>query len=129
MRRRLFLVEWDADSAGRRAAVLRGAGWEVAAETEDGGRAYPAMRADRPEVVVIDLARRPSHGREVAKSLQKGKAFRSLPLVLVDGDNASRERLAGHVPDAIWTTSDDLLSTLERLAHPVGERAGEGAPR
>ena len=115
---RIVLIQWDEPSARRRAEQLEAHGWQVLTEAEDGGRAYTLIRAERPDVVVVDLARKPSHGREVGRSLRQTRATRDLPLVFVDGDADARAQVAARVTDAVFAASAELESVLARFARP-----------
>lgn len=84
--RSVFLVVWHEATAGQVARSLRDAGWEVRTESEDGGRAYREIRKHRPVCLVVDLSRRPSHGREVVRSLRTTQSGRTLPVVFAGGD-------------------------------------------
>jgi DNA-binding response OmpR family regulator len=64
MERRLFLFEWQAEAAEKRAAALGAAGWAVELECEDGARGVRRVLDQQPAMVVLDLARRPAHSRE-----------------------------------------------------------------
>jgi DNA-binding response OmpR family regulator len=103
MRQRIFVVSWHAAEAEAIAHDLRAAGYAVATETEDGGRAFAAIRAEPPAAVIVDLRRRPSHGRAVIESLQETAGTRALPVLVLDepGDVAQPvvERLRAILPD------------------------------
>lgn len=86
----VFLVHWDSSTVLERAEILHAAGWDVATEFRDGGRGYKAILDQRPLAVVIDLSVRPTHGRELARSLRKTKPARSLPVAFVGGSPPSR---------------------------------------
>jgi response regulator RpfG family c-di-GMP phosphodiesterase len=115
MRGKVFLVMWGADDDCR-ACSLRDEEWYVYVESDDGDLAFRLIRTDPPDVVVIDLSRRPSHGREGPRSLVKTKATRNLPLILLGGDEETRAaiRAARHrnAPDPIFTSWDGLLAAL-----------------
>jgi CheY-like chemotaxis protein len=81
------------------------------------GQAFRIIRADPPDVVVIDLARRPSHGREVAQALYKTAATRHIPLVFVDGNADAVDGVQRRVPTGIFTTWDRLLPVLEQMVN------------
>jgi len=66
---RVLLVGWDPAAATERAAALRGAGHEVTVESSDGAAAYRIARQQHPDVVVLDLAVRPSHSWQTARPL------------------------------------------------------------
>src|ERR1041385_1425909 len=73
------LVSWKEDLARDHARALENAGFRV-----DASPLVPKMsqfRANAPAVVLIDLYRLPSHGREVAVSLRSSKATRMIPIV------------------------------------------------
>lgn len=116
MKGRLFLVDWNEASAQACASRLRSEGWEVEVEAEDGGRAYKRMKETPPDVVIINLSRKPSHGREVGKSLRELKATRTLPIVFVDGEEQANQLAREKVGDDIFTTSSNLKKALARLS-------------
>jgi CheY-like chemotaxis protein len=115
MERRLFLFEWNARAAGERAAALGAAGWTVEVECEDGARGVRRVLDLQPAMVVLDLARRPSHSRECAAALRKYRATRRLPLVFVDGTPEEQSRTAAKVRDAIFIGSEMLLTRLASM--------------
>jgi CheY-like chemotaxis protein len=116
----VFLVQWDKVGADARAAVLRRDGWTVRSEAEDGGRAYKKIRQDPPDVVVIDLSKRPSHGRQVAQALRDVKATRAIPIVFVDASEETERAIT--VPDIVFATS----ATLPRVMARAARRADSG---
>lgn len=120
---RAFLVEWDEHAARTRAAALRASGWDVEWEAEDGWRAYSLIRRQVPDVVVIDLARKPAHGRELGRSLHSTSSLRDLPVVFVDGDDRHRELARKAVDGAHFTSSERLSETLANLI--TGRRSDE----
>jgi DNA-binding response OmpR family regulator len=112
---RIFLAQWDAGTARDRAKVLRSAGWCVEAESADGWLAYSRIRIEPPDAVVIDLARKPSHGRELGRSLRYGQALQALAIVFVDGDERDRALARVAVSDARFTSTSELAATLDVL--------------
>lgn len=114
MKGKLFLVLWGEDLECR-ACGLRDSGWFVDVESEDGGQAYRLIRAEAPAVVVIDMGRRPSHGRKVARALQETQATRDLPLVFVDASVLDAEKARNIAPGALFTTWQGLDDLLERF--------------
>lgn len=114
MQGRVFLVMFG-DDAACRACDLRDAGWFVDAEHADGGQAYRVIMEDLPDVVVIDLTRRPLYGRELARALRETAATRGLPLVVVGGEALARAKVQAAVPDAVLATWDSLLAVLDEI--------------
>ena len=116
MKGTLFLFQWHAESAQQRVEELREGGWEVRVESEDGASGGKAVIESPPDVLVFDLARRPSHSRETAEAIQWRKATRDVPIVFVDGTEEAIAKTKAKVKDAIYTTSAALRSVLERFA-------------
>jgi CheY-like chemotaxis protein len=83
----VFVVAWDEDAAIDLAARLSEAGWMVALEHSDGGRAWKRIKDGRPDVVVVDMTRRPSHGRELLRAMGQRKYTQTIPVVRVGGED------------------------------------------
>jgi CheY-like chemotaxis protein len=114
---RAFLVHWREAEAEVLAKEIRNMGWNVDIETNDGDRAGQRIKADPPDVVVIYLSRLPSHGRETGHALSRIKATKDIPLVYVDGNDEAINRTKNVVPDAIYTTTEQLDRTLSGYCH------------
>jgi DNA-binding NarL/FixJ family response regulator len=112
---KLFLFEWNEAAAVNRARELAAAGWQVETEFEEGSRGCHNCRAFAPDVVTFDLAVKPSHSREAGRALRQAKTTRGLPFVFVDGTEEDVAKAREKVPDAMFTTSNDLKKTLGRL--------------
>ena len=115
MERSLFLFEWNADLAGRRAAALREAGWIVEIECEDGARGVRRVLDLQPELVVLGLARRASYSRECAAALRKYRTTQRTRLVFVDGSAEERAKTSARVRDTIFISSEMLLARLAEM--------------
>jgi hypothetical protein len=83
------LVCWNADQARERSAALERAGFEVDSTPLNPSGLIGHFRQHTPSVILIDLDRLPSHGREVGIALRQSKATRRA---------ASRERRLASVP-------------------------------
>src|SRR3954470_6755100 len=83
----VFVVAWDEDAAIDIAARLSEAGWVVALEHADGGRAWKRIKEGRPDVVVVDMTRRPSHSKELLRAMGQRKYTQSIPVVKIGGDD------------------------------------------
>jgi CheY-like chemotaxis protein len=83
---RVRIIHWRAAEAAPLIEACRGAGFDVEYLERDGGAICRAIRSNPPDVVVIDLTRLPSHGKEVAVWLRGRKSTRDIPIVFADED-------------------------------------------
>jgi hypothetical protein len=112
---RVHLVHWNPVEAREHAAALTALGHRVTYLPEVTGT--PLMRALRSgdaEVFLIDLSRRPSHGREVGMALRSSPATRHRPIVFAGGDPEAVAHLRGLLPDAVFTTWGRVKTALPR---------------
>lgn len=118
---RVRLIHWKASEAEERSQTLQSVGYEVECEalTPAGLR---ALRENPPNAVVIDLSRAPSQGRDLALGLRKAKSTRYVPLVFVGGDPKKVARIRDLLPDAAYTTWDEIRTSVEQaIAHPPSD--------
>jgi CheY-like chemotaxis protein len=94
---RVRVIHWRAGEAAALIEACRGAGFEVEYLERDGGAICRAIRANPPDVVVIDLTRLPSHGKEVAVWLRGAKSTRDIPIVFVGGDPLKVAKVAAAI--------------------------------
>lgn len=112
------LICWNADQARERAAALAGAGFEVDAAPLNPAGLIGYFRQHIPAVVLIDLDRLPSHGREVGIALRQSKATRQIPLVYAGGAPEKVARVRAELPDAFYCAWDGVAKALrEALRH------------
>ena len=115
-RGRVFIFDWNVADAAAHAALLRGWGWNVDTESEDGARGGSTVKLDPPAVVVFYLDHKPSHSRETADYLTQTKATRDIPLIFVNGEPESLEKIKAKIPTAKFITESELQKTLEKYA-------------
>lgn len=131
----VFLIHWNESEAKQRAARIRAMGHSVRVEHADGAQAGKKILARPPHAVVIDLSRLPSHGRATAGGLRGNKTGRDIPIVFLSGDSEKAAKVRQAIPDAIWSTWDELSGTLASLpvrsqaASPAAKRARGGAAK
>ncbi|MEZ5293328.1 MAG: hypothetical protein R2745_19755 [Vicinamibacterales bacterium] len=117
---RVHLVHWDAADAAARVAALAALGHEpVHLPGVDGTPLMRALRGGTADLFLIDLSRRPSHGREVAMALRSSPATRHRALVFVGGEPEVVARMRGILPDAVYTTWGRLKTALPRALAAV----------
>ena len=78
------------------------------------------MRESPPDVLLIDLSRLPSQGRDLGLNIRKTKATRFVPIVFVGGNREKVDMIRSTLPDA-WYSSWDTIEEdlLAVIASPV----------
>ena len=117
---RITLLHWKPAETGPLIETLRGAGHEVAYYgAEGGGVISRGIRNAQPDVIVIDLSRLPSHGREAGIFLRGSKSTRHIPMVFVGGapDKVGATRKV--LPDAIYASPETLLKSVAKAKPPA----------
>lgn len=108
------LVCWKQDLAAEHAALLRKAGLTVDASPFNPAGMMTRLRGNPPALVLIDLDRLPSHGREVAVALRNSKALREIPIVFAGGADEKVKRIKDELPDATFTPWSKAASAVKR---------------
>ena len=111
--RRLCLVHWDIAEAERKAPGLRDLGYEVECAAPSGYPGLKPLRDAPPDVVVIDLSRRPAYGRDIAQALRRYKSTRNVPLVLLGGESAKVSIIRDLLPDAVYADWEEAAGALQ----------------
>src|SRR2546421_12119958 len=93
MAARVLVVEDDEATRGALRALLDDAGY-VCDEASDGERAVAAMRDERFDLVVLDLALPGMSGADVHRLLRRDPRTRFLPIVFLTAHSDRRVRLA-----------------------------------
>src|SRR5436309_1287587 len=101
---RVRLFHWKAAEAEALSGKIRAAGYEVDYTEKMEPGLTTRIRLAPPDLVVIDLTRLPSHGREVATFLRGSKMTRNIPIVFLDGAPEKLEAIQKVLPDAIYST-------------------------
>ncbi|MFO0837713.1 MAG: hypothetical protein U1D55_04240 [Phycisphaerae bacterium] len=115
---RVALVHWKATETAPRVQALRDAGHSASAiTTDDGPEGLRALRTAPPDVVVIDLSRLPSHGREVATALRQQKSTRHVPLVFVEGQTEKVAMIRALLPDATYCSWKKIDVAIKQALH------------
>ncbi len=116
---RIRLIHWNGPEGRERKRLLEALGHSVDFDDFDGPGLLRKLRANTPDAFVIDLSRRPSHGREVAMALRTSKDTRPVPIVFVDGEPEKVARVKTLLPDATYSTWGRLKAALPRaIANP-----------
>jgi CheY-like chemotaxis protein len=112
--RRIRLVCWNDDLAAERARLLNKAGLDVDASPFDPAGMITRLRENPPAVMLIDLDRLPSHGREVALALRSSKSMRHIPIVFAGGVEEKVARVRAEVSDAIFADWAKVVETVKK---------------
>lgn len=117
---RVRLIHWNGPEGRACRRRLAALGHEAVFDELDGSALLRAIRAAPADVVVIDLSRLPSHGREAAMALRSAKTTRHIPLVFVDGDPVKVAAIKALLPDAAYAAWPRVGPAIARaIARPV----------
>jgi hypothetical protein len=87
---------------------------------------FRELRQAPPDVILIDLGRLPSQGRDVALSIRTAAATRRVPLVFIKGDPVKTAKVRSLLPDARVTTWRAVRGALR--AAVAGSAAEQASP-
>jgi threonine synthase len=108
-------------------AVLEPAGYRVRTSS-DGASGLELIRAERPDLVILDLVMPGMSGFEVAHRLRSEPATADIPIIVLTVKqltDAERERLAGQI-SALITKDSSCTHRLSDTIRSLLEREGSG---
>lgn len=112
------LISWS-DQAPERARKLEARGFSVDATPLDSSRLIGRIAELAPAAVVIDLDRKPSHGKAVGVVLKSATSTRAIPLVLAGGPEEKAAHIQGDLPEAVFTRWENATAAIKRaIANP-----------
>lgn len=115
---RVTLVHWNPEEAAPRLDQLRAAGHEPVLWNPQSGADLKTLPST--DLLLIDLTRIPSRGRDVGTSLRRAKATRHVPLLFLGGEPDKVERTRALLPDATYGDWPQLGAVLRKaLAAPL----------
>jgi len=119
---KIRVIHWNQEEARERAERLRASGYVVDVELPAPPQLLRQLADDPPAALIIDLGRLPSQGRDLAVSIRMRQATRYLPLVFVGGLPDKVARVKELLPDAFYTSWEEIGTTLGKaLAAPPTE--------
>lgn len=119
---RIRLIHWKPGEAEPRVEQLRGPRRSVEFG-EIGPEALKGIKADPPDVLVIDLSRLPSQGRDLGVVLRRNASTRDVPLVFAGGAPEKVNRVREVLGDAIYADWDGIDAAIELALRPRRAKA------
>ena len=118
VKKKIRLIHWNETESAEKAKLVQAAGFAV-----DCGRITPSVlkeiRITPPDIIIIDLSRLPSQGRDLALNFRHYKSTRMIPLIFADGEPEKVKRIKKLLPDTIFTEWKSINMALhEALAAP-----------
>jgi CheY-like chemotaxis protein len=113
----VLVVEDDPATRAMMRSVLEKEGWRVC-EAVDGQAGLRCMKAERPDVILLDLMMPKMDGFEFADQVRHHAEWRNVPIVVVTAHDLSardRQRLSGYVETILQKTGDSHESLLTRV--------------
>jgi CheY-like chemotaxis protein len=112
----IFFIHWESTEIEALAAQITQMGYSVATECKDSPTACRRVTELLPDAVVISLRRFVSGGRETGRFLGTSRVTKHIPLIYMDGPrDARRDRIREILPEAIFSSIQDLPETLARV--------------
>jgi hypothetical protein len=119
---RVRLFHGKSKEAGPLIAKLQAAGFEVALQAEGQSTSVRKIKESGAAAVVIDLSRRPSHGKYVGAWVRGSKSTRHLPLVFVGGEAEKVAAIKKQMPDAVYSSIAGVGAALKKaIARPPSD--------
>jgi hypothetical protein len=112
--RRVLLIHQNLVEATERVKTLRAAGADVSIVVPQGLKFLRDVRQAPPNVIVIDIERLPSTGRDIGLALRMSKLTRQVPIVFAGGAAEKVEGIRKLLPDAAYTPWSKIGIELKR---------------
>ena len=128
-RRTIRIIGASPEAGSAWIGQLAAEGYEVDQRPVTGPDDLKELEREPPEAVVIDLARAPARGRDIALALRHRKVTRLLPIVLVARDRDALARIRALPADALQATAGDVAVAVGRaIASPPARPARPPSP-
>jgi DNA-binding NarL/FixJ family response regulator len=117
----VYLVHWDDAGRELRKAQLSKLGMDVASELPTGAAFMRDLETLAPGVVIIDLSRIPSQGRDLGIALRRRKGTRGIPIVFAGGDHAKVQKIKDLLPDAYYSDWESIKPCLDQAVEQASD--------
>ena len=116
---RIHLIHWQAEESRDLAEKLSGLGHKVDNQIPESQQFFKDLRANPPQIMVIDLSRLPSQGRDTGINLRTHKSTLAVALIFVGGDPLKVVKIKQILPDAFYCNWDEIEATIhEAINNP-----------
>jgi DNA-binding NarL/FixJ family response regulator len=111
---RIHLIHWQKQESETYASILRNFGYEVDCTLPENAQFFKSLRASLPDLMVVDLSRLPSQGRDIVINMRSQKSSQLIPVVFVEGDPQKTGRIQQLIPDATYTSWDKIEDAINQ---------------
>lgn len=111
---RIQLIHWKVDESKRLAEKLSSEGYTVNNQLPINQQFFKKLRANPPQVMVIDLSRLPSQGRDFAINIRTHKTTQAIPIIFTDGDPEKINNIQQILPDAIYCGWNEIAAAIDQ---------------
>jgi hypothetical protein len=123
----IHLVSWDKTNLAFRISTLKDGGLDVIFGIPRDRTFFRSVEVEDPDAIVIDLARSPSQGRDIAVNFRSRKSTRAIPIVFVGGGD-SINAIKALLPDATFSEWESAVKDIhETCSHPLNDPVVPGS--
>ena len=115
------LIHWKIEESKLLAEKLNGLGYTVNNQLPINQQFFKNLRANPPQIMVIDLSRLPSQGRDVAINIRTHKTTQTIPIIFTDGDPEKVKTIQQILPDAIYCDWDGIEAAIQQAINDPPE--------
>jgi hypothetical protein len=123
----ITLVHWNEKELRERSRALKALGHQITRLCGSEKPTLHSIRESPPDLFVIDLARLPSQGREIAGYFRRIKSTRNVPILFVGGDSERAASARKLIPDATFGNWSKIeMNITKALKNPPKNPAVPG---
>lgn len=122
----ILVVDDDPDLVEAVSMNLEAKGFKVG-KAYDGVEAWDSIKAQRPDLIVLDVMMPRKNGYELCDELKTDDQFKAIPVILLTAVGSAVNSTTYTHADGMQTQADDYVPKpvdLDKLAALVGELAG-----
>lgn len=110
----ILLIHWNKKEAKERAHALKALGHRSRIVCDSEKPNLLKIRESPPDLFLVDLARLPSQGREIAGYFRRTKSTRNVPILFVGGDSERVASARKLIPDATFGDWNKIEANIEQ---------------